>query len=122
MIEHHLTQRRQAQAVVNAVKQRRPQLGFEVENLPVDRRGRHMQIFRRLADGTAADHFIEIAQNSGVHAHRLHGFGLLQTHPQVQSALTQTVHLGVQVLGPDASITPLRGFRFAVMHYSHQLI
>ena len=122
MIEHHLTQRRQAQAVVNAVKQRRTQLGFEVKNLPVYRRGRHMQIFRRLADGTAADHFIEIAQNSGVHAHRLHGFGLLQTHPQVQSALTQTVHLGVQVLGPDASITPLRGFRFAVMHYSHQLI
>ena len=73
MGQHHLTQRRQTQAVVDAVEQRRSQLGLQIENLPVHGRGSHMQVLGRLADGAAANHFIEIAQNSGVHARSLQG-------------------------------------------------
>ena len=67
MADQHLARGRQPQAARQALEDRRSDLLLEHEDLPIDRRRRHVEAARGLPDRAAARHFIQVTQNTGVH-------------------------------------------------------
>ena len=74
MAEHHLAQRRQAQAVADAIKQRRAELSLQIQNLPVHRRRCDVQMLGRLANGATTHDFVKVTQNTGMHGWQAYPF------------------------------------------------
>ncbi|EGD07720.1 hypothetical protein XVE_4076, partial [Xanthomonas vesicatoria ATCC 35937] len=60
----------QPQPAGQALEQLRAQFLLDLEDLPVDRRGRHVQHLRGLADTAAAGHFNEVTGEAGEGQHR----------------------------------------------------
>ena len=68
--DHQLAGRCQPQPFRQALEQLHAQLGLDLENLPVDRRGGDVQALRCLAYRPGAGGFLEVAQDGGVHGPR----------------------------------------------------
>ena len=67
MADHQLAGGRQPEALGQPFEQLHPQLGLDLEDLAVDRRGRHIEPFRCLSYRPGAGDLLEITQDSGVH-------------------------------------------------------
>ena len=67
MAQQLFARRRQPDAVAASLEQRNAELGLELQDLPVDRRRRDIELFRRAPDRSGPGDLIEIMQNDGVH-------------------------------------------------------
>lgn len=70
MTREHFTRGGQRESGGEPLEKRRADLGFELEQLPVDRRRRHMQLPRGFTNRIAAANRIEIAQGACVNVPR----------------------------------------------------
>ena len=66
MLDAEFAGSRQPQATRQPLEKRRPDLLLQRQNLPVDRRGRHIEPRGRLADRTAAGDLVDVKKASGV--------------------------------------------------------